>query len=170
MTVSIPPVKNTRRPTPAGTFVQSVLAVSARKDSDTPRLAAALAAGSVESTRMLAVQTMYGLGVPDTTAGDPLAGEISETVLCLWGVKERLTRGAHVQGVSLAEALRSVSDPGFIVRSVVGSVGVVQRASLFRAVRLAKPFDFSKLADDLYRLQKFHDRSVAREWSSDLVN
>lgn len=169
MTVEITPSKPREMRTPAGIFTGAFLNAATHKHVDTSRVAAEMSTGMTASRRVTAVQTMYAYGPGDALGSDSVAGEVCETVLSLWGMKERITRSAHTQGRSLATALRRVNQSDFIVRAVLVSAGSAQRAALVRAVRMAGPFDFSMLAEDVYRLNKFHDPSVAREWSRDIA-
>lgn len=169
MTVEITPTKKYEPRTPAGLFTESFLRASTQKSADTARIASEMSCGMTASRRVIAVQTMYEYGAGHVLGEDDVAGEVCETILSLWGMKERTTRAAHTSGRSLAAALRSANQNDFIVRAVLVSRGIAQRTALVRAVRMARPFDFAMLAEDVYRINKFHDRSVVREWSRDLA-
>lgn len=171
MTVELsPPAAGLTRQTPSGLFVRRFLEAQSGKHVRSDVLAAALSRGVAPSTRPVAVDAMYSLGVTDTLGGDPVAGEVAEAVLVAWGIASRKSASAHRAGESLAHALgkRVAADKGrTAIRLVLTSRGEGRYAAVRRAASLAGSFDYGQLADDLYRLEKYESRDVARTWSSD---
>lgn len=169
MTVNIPQSPHRTCQTPCGTFVRAFLQAQSRGHVNTPVLAAELSRGASPSTRPVSVNAMYSLGVPDTLGDDVVAGEVAEAVLTAWGLAARRNPLAHREGVSLATALaRTVSDDKgrAAVRQILSSSGPARMSAVRRAAAQAGPFDYGRLADDLYLLEK-GSRAVARAWSSD---